>query len=274
MEKDKLRRRVIEEISVIRKSDPAARTVFEVLTCYPGLHAVIMYRVTHWLWERGIHWLGRYLSYLARWLTGIEIHPGAQIGRRLFIDHGMGIVIGETAVIGDDCTIYHGVTLGGTSLNKGTKRHPTLGNGVVVGAGAKILGNIIVGDSARVGSNAVVIKSVPSGATAVGVPARILIEQSRVENTATNSDSFLAYAVTKNDSDPLAKTLDILVDRSDQHELTIKQLSSDIKYLLDRIDSNVRKLSAVNAGLDVVPETRRSSSSSIGSIQRDASDIQ
>ncbi|HNJ75092.1 MAG TPA: serine O-acetyltransferase, partial [Pseudomonadales bacterium] len=147
--------RLREEIDSIFERDPAARTLWEVLTCYPGLHAVLLHRVSHWLWQHRLKWLGRFLSTLTRWLTGIEIHPGARIGRRFFIDHGMGVVIGETAEIGDDCTVYHGVTLGGTSWQPG-KRHPTLRDGVVVGAGAKILGPIEVGVGARIGSNAVV----------------------------------------------------------------------------------------------------------------------
>jgi serine O-acetyltransferase len=165
--------RLREDIHAVFERDPAARSTWEVLTCYPGLHALVWHRaVVHPLWRRGFRWLSRWLSTWSRWITGIEIHPGAQIGRRVFIDHGMGIVIGETAEIGDDSTLYHGVTLGGTSWNKG-KRHPTLGRNVVVGAGAKILGPILVGDNAKVGSNAVVVRDVPAGATAVGIPARV-----------------------------------------------------------------------------------------------------
>lgn len=160
-----------EDLNSIFARDPAARNLFEVLTTYPGVHALIFHRASHALWQRGFKWPARMLSHLGRFLTGIEIHPGATIGRRFFIDHGMGVVIGETAEIGDDCTLYHGVTLGGTSWNKG-KRHPTLGNGVVIGAGAKVLGPIRVGHNARVGSNAVVVKDVPDEATVVGIPAR------------------------------------------------------------------------------------------------------
>ena len=147
--------RLKEEIAVVFDRDPAARNTWEVITCYPGFHALLFHRFAHWLWEIGLMWLARLTSHLGRWLTGIEIHPGATIGQRFFIDHGMGVVIGETAEIGDDCTLYHGVTLGGTSWNKG-KRHPTLGNGVVIGAGAKILGPITIGAAAKIGSNAVV----------------------------------------------------------------------------------------------------------------------
>lgn len=165
-----------EDISCILERDPAARSRIEILTCYPGLHAILIHRLAHALWRRNWLWLGRFISHIGRLLTGIEIHPGAQIGRRVFIDHGFGVVIGETAVIGDDCTIYQGVTLGGTRLYKGEKRHPTLERGVVVGAGAQILGGFTVGAEAHIGSNAVVVKPVPAGATAVGNPARIIVK--------------------------------------------------------------------------------------------------
>src|SRR2546428_11755434 len=169
--------RLREDIAVVFDRDPAARTRWEVLTCYPGLHALIWHRwVAHPLWHRGQRWLARWLSHWGRWLTGIEIHPGAIIGRRVFIDHGMGVVIGETAEIGDDSTLYHGVTLGGTSWNKG-KRHPTLGRSVVIGAGAKLLGPIVIGDGAKIGSNAVVVKDGPPGGTAGGVPGRIILHE-------------------------------------------------------------------------------------------------
>jgi serine O-acetyltransferase len=174
-----------EDIACILERDPAARSKLEVITCYPGLHAIMAHRLAHRLWQADFFWLGRFISHLGRMLTGIEIHPGAQIGRRVFIDHGFGVVIGETAVVGDDCTIYQGVTLGGTRLYKGAKRHPTLGRGVVVGAGAQVLGGFTVGDGARIGSNAVVVKPVPAGATAVGNPARV-IEQA--EDTLKTSD--------------------------------------------------------------------------------------
>src|SRR5437899_3239233 len=179
--------RLREDIAVVFDRDPAARSKFEILTCYPGLHALVWHRVVSRLWRRKYRWLARWLAHWGRWLTGIEIHPGATIGRRVFIDHGMGVVIGETAEIGDDSTLYHGVTLGGTSWNKG-KRHPTLGRNVVIGAGAKILGPILVGDGAKVGSNAVVVRDVPSGATAVGIPARITTpeDQARRAETATH----------------------------------------------------------------------------------------
>ncbi len=183
-----------EDIACILERDPAARSKLEVLTCYPGLHAIMTHRLAHRLWQANLFWLGRLVSHIGRMLTGIEIHPGAQIGRRVFIDHGFGVVIGETAIIGDDCTIYQGVTLGGTRLYKGTKRHPTLGRGVVVGAGAQVLGGFTVGDGARIGSNAVVVKPVPAGATAVGNPARIIEQpnQERGQTAAPEVDSEVA----------------------------------------------------------------------------------
>lgn len=175
-----------EDISCILERDPAARSRLEILTCYPGLHAVALHRVSHYLWHKNWLWLARFISHLTRMLTGIEIHPGAKLGRRVFIDHGFGVVIGETAVVGDDCTIYQGVTLGGTRLYKGVKRHPTLEHGVVVGAGAQILGGFTVGEYARVGSNAVVVKPVPAHATAVGNPARIMLKEGHAEQTSTD----------------------------------------------------------------------------------------
>jgi len=162
-----------EDIACVFDRDPASRNVFEVLTSYPGVHAILFHRINHWLWGKGLKWFARWLSYFARWITAIEIHPGATVGRRFFIDHGIGIVIGETTEIGDDVTLYQGVTLGGRIMRPG-KRHPTLGNDVIVGAGAKILGPFKVGDGARIGSNAVVIEEVPDGATVVGIPGKIV----------------------------------------------------------------------------------------------------
>src|SRR5689334_21576149 len=172
--------RIREDIRAVFDRDPAARNSWEVLTAYPGLHAVWIHRLAHWYWKHGLRWLGRFTSHVGRWLTGIEIHPGATIGRRFFIDHGMGVVIGETVEIGDDVTLYQGVTLGGTSWNKG-KRHPTLEDGVVVGAGAKVLGPFTVGKEARIGSNAVVVREVPPGCTVVGVPGHLVKCQEAVE---------------------------------------------------------------------------------------------
>ena len=166
-------RRLREDIAMVLERDPAARSTFEVLTLYPGVHALALHRLAHGLWLANFKWSGRWVSQFGRFLTGIEIHPGATMGRRVFIDHGMGVVIGETAEVGDDCTIYQGVTLGGTTLNKG-KRHPTLGRNVTVGAGAKVLGPFSVGDGATIGSNAVVVREVPLGATVVGIPGRVI----------------------------------------------------------------------------------------------------
>lgn len=206
--------RLRQDIDCVFERDPAARTTWEVLTCYPGFHALLLHRVSHWLWGRRLHWLARMLSHFTRWVTGIEIHPGATIGRCVFIDHGMGVVIGETAEIGDGCTLYHGVTLGGTSWNKG-KRHPTLGRGVVVGAGAKVLGPISVGDEARVGSNAVVVRDVPARATAVGIPARIVAgEREPARNEKAENLGFSAYAVTRSEDDPVSMAIHGLLDHA------------------------------------------------------------
>ena len=207
--------RLREDLASVRERDPAARSTLEVLTCYPGIHALMFHRLAHGAWQRGWHWLGRFLSHVGRFFTGIEIHPGAVIGRRVFIDHGMGVVIGETAEIGDDCTIYQGVTRGGTSLYRGTKRHPTLGRGVVVGAGAKVLGGFTVGEGAKIGSNAVVVKPVPDGATAVGNPARILDpERDAAREQKAEEIGFSAYGVTRDMDDPVAKALHGLLDHA------------------------------------------------------------
>jgi serine O-acetyltransferase len=213
--------RIREDIASIIERDPAARTAWEVLTCYPGLHAIVMHRWAHGCWMRGMKWTGRFISHLARALTGIEIHPGATIGRRVFIDHGFGVVIGETAEVGDDCTIYQGVTLGGTSLNKGAKRHPTLGRGVIIGAGAKVLGGFAVGDGAKIGSNAVVVKEVPAGATAVGNPAHIVQKDGGKQREEAAARVFAAYGVTPNGADPLAMALHRLIDHavSQEHQM-------------------------------------------------------
>ena len=223
--------RLKTDIDCILERDPAARSRWEVLTCYPGLHAVLLHRLAHGCWTRGYRWLGRFVSHLGRFLTGIEIHPGAQLGNRVFIDHGMGVVIGETAEIGDGCTIYHGVTLGGTSLYRGAKRHPTLGRDVVVGAGAKVLGGFTVGDGAKVGSNAVVTKPVPAGATAVGNPARIIqAEADAKREEAASKMGFSAYGVTQND-DPLSQAMRGLIDNAAGHEHQIALLWQAIEKL-------------------------------------------
>jgi serine O-acetyltransferase len=200
-----------------------------VLTCYPGLHAIVMHRWAHACWRVNFKWLGRFISYFARILTGIEIHPGATIGRRVFIDHGMGVVIGETAEIGDDCTLYHGVTLGGTSWNKG-KRHPTLGKGVVVGTGAKILGPILVGDGAKIGSNAVVVRDIPPGATAVGIPARVVNheDQQRREAQATKM-GFSAYAIAADMNDPMVQAIHQLLDHAASVDERFNRLVSQLQ---------------------------------------------
>ena len=216
--------RLREDIRSVFDRDPAARSAWEVLTCYPGIHAAMAHRFSHWLWGHGLRWLARFVSNVARTLTGIEIHPGATIGRRFFIDHGMGVVIGETAVIGDDVTLYHGVTLGGTSWNKG-KRHPTLENGVVVGAGAKVLGPITIGAGAKVGSNAVVVKDVPAGATAVGNPARVIdSEQAQKREEKAGQMGFSAYAIAGNQDDPLAKAIHGLLDHAVETDRRIEAL--------------------------------------------------
>ena len=218
--------RIREDIQCVFERDPAARSVFEVVTCYPGFHALQWHRISHAFWGLGLRWLARFTSHFGRFMTGIEIHPGANIGRRVFIDHGMGVVIGETAEIGDDCTLYHGVTLGGVSWNKG-KRHPTLGKGVVVGAGAKILGPFIVGDGAKVGSNSVVVKAVPAGATVVGIPARI-VEHSSAEGARM---AFDAYAVSADLDDPLNKALLALGSRSDDVEGKLAEILRRLEEL-------------------------------------------
>ena len=215
--------RLREDIACILERDPAARSSWEVLTCYPGLHALVLHRLAHGLWQHDWLWLGRFVSHVGRFVSGIEIHPGARIGRRVFIDHGMGVVIGETAEIGDDCTIYQGVTLGGTSLSKGAKRHPTLGRGVIVGANSQVLGGFTVGDNARVGSNAVVLKPVPAGATAVGNPARIIDAQADAAREATAAKmGFSAYGITQGD-DPVAQAMKGLIDHAatQEHQITL-----------------------------------------------------
>jgi len=227
-----------EDISIVFERDPAARTHWEVLTTYPGVHALLMHRLSHWLWKKNFFWLGRFLSHLGRWLTGIEIHPGATIGRRVFIDHGMGVVIGETAVIGDDCTLYHGVTLGGTSWNKG-KRHPTLEAGVVIGAGAKVLGPITIGEGAKIGSNAVVVKDVPANATAVGIPARILEEEkSRQREETAHKIGFAAYAVGNDENDPMIKAIHSLLDHATKQDQAILGLQEQLARLNMAIETD------------------------------------
>jgi serine O-acetyltransferase len=223
--------RLSEDIAAIRERDPAARSGWEVLTCYPGVHAIAMHRLAHACWRAGFVWLARWLSQWTRFFTGIEIHPGATIGRRVFIDHGVGVVIGETAEVGDDCTIYQGVTLGGTSLER-KKRHPTLGRGVVVSAGAQVLGPFLVGDNARIGSNAVVLKAVPAGATAVGIPARILTENDKVRREhAAAKMGFSAYAVTQDADDPLSIALHGLIDHTAELSAKVEKMAAALDAL-------------------------------------------
>jgi len=226
--------RMREDIQSVFHRDPAARNAFEVVTCYPGLHAVWLHRVAHALWGRGWKWLARVVSNFGRWLTGIEIHPGAKIGRRFFIDHGMGIVIGETAEIGDDVTLYQGVTLGGTSWNKG-KRHPTLEDGVVVGAGAKVLGPFPVAAGAKVGSNAVVTKAVPAGATVVGIPGRVIAksddEQEARRQAMAEKLGFDAYGVGQDMPDPVARAIGRLLDHLQAVDGRLEGMCSALKEL-------------------------------------------
>lgn len=223
--------RIQADIRCIKERDPAARSTWEVLTCYPGLHALVLHRRAHWCWNHEFKWLGRFISHLSRWLTGIEIHPGATIAPGVFIDHGMGIVIGETAEIGEGCTIYQGVTLGGTSLTRGAKRHPTLGRNVVIGAGAKVIGSFTVGDNAKVGSNAVLTKPVPPGATAVGNPARIIqAELDAKREEVASKMGFSAYGVTQSD-DPLSQALRGLIDNASSQEHQIALLWEAIEKL-------------------------------------------
>jgi serine O-acetyltransferase len=238
--------RLREDIACILERDPAARGAWEVLTCYPGLHALILHRRAAWCRRRGWHWLARFISHFGRFVTGVEVHPGATIGRRVFIDHGMGVVVGETAEIGDDCTIYQGVTLGGTSLAKGTKRHPTLGRGVIVGANSQVLGGFVVGDGARVGSNAVVLRPVPAGATAVGNPARIIEAEGdmRREDAAAKM-GFSAYGLSQGD-DPVSQAMKGLIDNAAGHEHQIAMLWQAI----EKLSSRSRELPSA----DCVPE--------------------
>ncbi|GED23057.1 serine O-acetyltransferase [Halomonas halmophila] len=233
--------RLREDINSVFARDPAARNFLEVLTNYPGLHALLLHRLGHWLWQRNLKWLARTLSTLGRWLTGIEIHPGASIGRRFFIDHGMGVVIGETTVVGDDVTLYQGVTLGGTSWHHG-KRHPTLGDGVIVGAGAKILGPFNVGAAAKVGSNAVITKEVPAGATVVGIPGKIVQRSDPDTEEALQVDperreairrkfGFDAYGVSQDMPDPVARSMQAMLDHMHVVDERIERMCSTLRQI-------------------------------------------
>lgn len=228
--------RLKEDLDCVFARDPAARNRFEVLTAYPGVHAVLLHRLSHRLWNIGLKWLARLLAHFGRWMTGIEIHPAATIGRRFFIDHGMGVVIGETAEIGDDCTLYHGVTLGGTTWRKG-KRHPTLGNDVVVGAGAKVLGPITLGQGARVGSNAVVMKDVPDEATVVGIPGRIVPSKDEKQAHHKKREAFAekigfdAYGATEDMPDPVANAINALLDHVHAMDTQMENMCKGMKAL-------------------------------------------
>lgn len=258
--------RLREDIATIRERDPAARSAWEVLTCYPGLHALVLHRLAHACWRAKRRWLARFISQMARFMTGIEIHPGATLGRRVFIDHGMGVVIGETAQIGDDCTIYQGVTLGGTSLTRGAKRHPTLERGVIVGAGAKVLGGFTIGADAKIGSNAVVTKPVPARGTAVGNPARIIVPAAaavasataataapnatpggaaRDAKRATETSTFCAYGITPNADDPVSLAIHGLID----HAATQSRRIDEIVDALERLGTSLEGLQGADAAL-------------------------
>jgi serine O-acetyltransferase len=227
-------KRIRQDVACVFERDPAARNLFDVLTTYPGVHAIIWYRVAHFFWGKGLKWLARFIATVARWFTGIEIHPAAKIGERVFIDHGMGVVIGETAEIGNDCTLYHGVTLGGTSWQEG-KRHPTLGERVVVGAGAKILGPILVGNDARIGSNAVVVKDVPEDKTVVGIPGRVVQrntdERRKKREQMAQKMGFDAYGITPDTEDPVEKAIYSLLDHVQAQDERLAQLSAEIERL-------------------------------------------
>ena len=249
--------RLRSDIRCILERDPAARSAWEVLTLYPGLHAVVLHRAAHWCWTHRLRWVGRAISQASRWLTGIEIHPGAKLGERVFFDHAMGVVVGETAEIGDGCTIYQGVTLGGTSLYKGTKRHPTLGRDVVVSAGAKVLGGFTVGEGAKIGSNAVVVKAVPAGGTAVGNPARVIRPNAPKDDAQARRDDqgrkaeFSAYGIAPNADDPVSLAIHGLIENAtDQaHKIDVmvaalNQLGAHLEALgASKIDTaELRKL--------------------------------
>lgn len=214
-----------EDLKVVFERDPAVRSVFEIIFCYPGFHAMVFYRMSHWLWRNQMKFLGRFVSHIGRFMTGIEIHPGATIGRGFFIDHGMGVVIGETAEIGENCTLYHGVTLGGTSWAK-EKRHPTLGNNVVIGAGAKVLGPFTLGDNSKVGSNSVVVKEVPDNATVVGIPGRVVLSGERREGVDLQHDKL---------PDPVAKAVSCVFDQIHRLEGQVEELQKEQQLLKDEL---------------------------------------
>ena len=236
--------RLKDDVAAVLDRDPAARSALEVLLCYPGVHALLFHRAAHGLWKRRLPTPARFLAHLGRIFTGIEIHPAARIGRRVFIDHGMGVVIGETSEVGDNCTIYQGVTLGGTSLHPG-KRHPTLEAGVVVGAGAKVLGGFTVGAGARIGSNSVVVKEVPAGATAVGIPARIVEPDATPKAEAeARGKSFVAYGLAADVDDPLAQALHQLIEHIAEQDQRIEQLCAELQRCGMRPPESGQKIDA------------------------------
>ncbi|MDQ7016051.1 MAG: serine O-acetyltransferase [Gammaproteobacteria bacterium] len=246
--------RLREDVNCVFDRDPASRHTWEILTAYPGVHAVLMHRVSHWLWRKELKWLARALSHLARFLTGIEIHPGATLGRRVFIDHGMGVVIGETAEVHDDVTLYQGVTLGGTSWNKG-KRHPTLEKGVVVGAGAKVLGPITLSAGVKVGSNAVVVKSVEANATVVGIPGRVVkkkkepSEQPKHRAEIARKMGFDAYGVSKDMPDPVATAMNCMLDHIHAMDRKMEAMCGALKAMgLEDPAINIEELGACDIG--------------------------
>ncbi len=214
-----------EDLKVVFERDPAVRSVFEIIFCYPGFHAMIFYRFSHWLWNNGMKFFARLVSHIGRFMTGIEIHPGATIGRGFFIDHGMGVVIGETAEIGDNCTLYHGVTLGGTSWAK-EKRHPTLGDNVIIGSGAKILGPFKVGDDSKIGSNSVVVKEVPAMATVVGIPGRVVMSAEKRQGIDLQHDKL---------PDPVAKAVSCIFDQVHRLEDRVEELQKEQQSLQERL---------------------------------------
>ena len=227
-----------EDLKVVFERDPAVRSVFEIIFCYPGFHAMLFYRLSHWLWNNQLKFLGRFVSHIGRFMTGIEIHPGATIGRGFFIDHGMGVVIGETAEIGDNCTLYHGVTLGGTSWAK-EKRHPTLGDNVIIGAGAKILGPFTLGDHCKVGSNSEVVKEVPENATVVGIPGRIVLSGEKRVGVDLEHDKL---------PDPVAKAVSCVFDQLHRLEDQVEKLQEEQKRLkaeLHRYEKHEKQEEAV-----------------------------
>jgi len=216
-------KRTRDDIAWIRQNDPAAKSVLEVVLCYSGLHALWFYRVNHWLWNHGMRLLARWLSQVARLATGIEIHPGAQIGKRLFIDHGMGVVVGETTIIGDEVTIYQGVTLGGTGKEQG-KRHPTIGNGVVIGAGSRVLGNIEIGNNSRIGAGSVVLRSVPSDSTVVGVPGHIIFHNGKR----------VVITDPKQITDPLSEALSVVATQVKELQKRVHELEGSAAQAADQ----------------------------------------